>query len=118
MKNWTEEDWQAWEEEEENRFRKAMRAKRDFIETAHKVYQKSKVLSVKGRDWDVISLTKSTYPGVKYQVTRWDWNETGDSLVPLGHIDITTSLLKAIEEVWHFAQKDPVTFLDFLYRLD
>jgi len=43
-----------------------------------------------------VSLTHSTYPGVKYQVTRWD--EEG----PFGHRD-ASSPKSALDEMWEWA---------------
>lgn len=42
-----------------------------------------------------VSLTRSTYPGVKYQVTRWD--ERG----PVGHQDASSRKV-AIDELWYY----------------
>lgn len=43
-----------------------------------------------------VTLTHSTYPNVKYQVTRWDGAE------PFGHLD-AQSRKSAIDELWYYA---------------
>lgn len=46
-------------------------------------------------NWSV-SLSHSTYPGVAYQVTRWEGDE------PFGHTDVETQK-GALEELWYWA---------------
>jgi len=46
-----------------------------------------------------VSLTRSTYPNVLYQVTRWDGEE------PFGHRD-AQSQKSALDEMWDWAGSD------------
>lgn len=43
-----------------------------------------------------VSLTKSTYPGVQFQVTRWDAEG------PVGHLDASSREI-AVEDLWYYA---------------
>jgi hypothetical protein len=46
-----------------------------------------------------LSLTHSTYPGVLYQVTRWEGN------TPTGHVDAMDKKT-AIDDLWHWVGGD------------
>lgn len=77
------------------------KAKRIFGETVWAEFERAGFVKmptnprVGAEDWSV-SLTHSTYPGVKYQVTRWDPEG------PFGHLD-ATSKQSAIDEMWYWA---------------
>lgn len=85
-------------------FDRHMNAKRSAIDAWRSTFTADGMLKVPGRDWHTITVTRSTRPGVLYQVTRWDMED--GSLVPLGHIDITTGLESALEELWWMAKRE------------
>ena len=77
------------------------KAKRIFGETVWAEFERVGFVKMPmnpkvGREDWWVSLTKSTYPGVEYQVTRWDAEG------PFGHLD-ATSKQSALDEMWHWA---------------
>jgi hypothetical protein len=49
------------------------------------------------RGW--VSITRSTRPGIVWQVTFWEGDPTGPDAVPTGHLDVTGGLEDAAKEV-------------------
>jgi len=52
-----------------------------------------------------ITITRSTRPGVNFQLTYWEGDPRGSSAVPTGHMDITGSIEKAAEEAMFLAER-------------
>lgn len=81
--------------------RKRAKAKREFQELLWKEFERTGAVKMAtnpkvGREDWWVSLTKSTYPGVPYQVTRWDPEG------PFGHLD-ASSKQSALDEMWYWA---------------
>lgn len=79
------------------RFDRLDAEKKTFGETLWDAFERRGAIALPARDptWTRVSLTHSTYPGVKYQVTRWD--EQG----PVGHLD-ASSKQSAVDEMWYY----------------
>jgi hypothetical protein len=100
----SDEEWDAL-------FERQQRDKAAFMREAAGRFGQSGTVIVRGADWALITLTRSTYPGVNYQVTRWDIED--GQVVPLGHVDVKGDLDAALQELWWFAsKKDGVRFQD------
>lgn len=74
--------------------------KRQFEQQVWAEFQRTGVVHLAMRaphppTWSV-SLSRSTYPGIAYQVTRWENGE------PFGHTDVETPK-GALEELWYWA---------------
>lgn len=74
-------------------------AKRAFGELVWEEFERSGIVVLRAKDIYPgmrVSLTRSTYPGVAYQVTRWEGEE------PTGHLD-AQSQKSAVDELWFWA---------------
>lgn len=85
-------------EEEIREYEKRLAAKRKFSELVWGEFERAGIVVLRTRLFPNmrVSLTRSTYPGVLYQVTRWEGDE------PTGHLD-ARSKESALNEMWEWA---------------
>lgn len=53
-----------------------------------------------------ITITRSTRPGVAFQITFWEGDPRGASAVPTGHTDISGSIESAAKEITYMADRE------------
>jgi hypothetical protein len=57
-------------------------------------------------DYGWITITRSTRPGVAFQITFWEGDPRGSAAVPTGHTDISGNLESAAKEITYMADRE------------